>query len=237
MILLCLLIQTFVLIAASTTISDKNGTSCTPQVYPIPSGFTTRDTFQAKVRSPGGTWKHLDSWQVNLAETNITSGAGNTHLSSVGYFDFCGDVEVSLTYNKSSIDSVRIRPLSYDIVPTVSGSEITFRLSRPRNIVIEVNGDIFDCLHLLSNTPDFDAPKGNSSDVIYLGPGAHSFPGGSINITSGQTLYLAGGAVLNSTVNFYRAKDAAIRGRGILYHPPSGGVYSREFFQHPYRGS
>lgn len=224
MIIITILVQVLSLIALSTAASSDEVQPCSPQLYPIPSGFATRETFQAKVRSPGGAWKSVDIWQVSLAETNITSGSGNNHQSSVAYFDFCGDVEVSLTYNKSSIDSVRIRPLSYHIVPTVNGSEIRFQLSKPRNIVIEVDGDIFDCLHLLSDRPDYDAPKENSSSVIYLGPGTHGFPGGSINITSGQTLYLAGGAVLTSTVNFYRADNAAIRGRGLLYHSTSGGV-------------
>ncbi|KAF1970027.1 endo-polygalacturonase [Bimuria novae-zelandiae CBS 107.79] len=174
-------------------------------------------------RSSGTSWKSLDLWEVPLSEVNTSSGKSIVHYGSVGYFDFCDQVEVALTYT-GSVESVSIRPLSYDIKPTVSGSEITFTLSKPRNIVIEVNGDIWDVLHLLSNTPDLEAPTGNSSSVIYLGPGSHSFPGGSINITSGQTLYLAAGAVLRSTVHFYEAHDAAIRGRGFMYQPPTGGI-------------
>ncbi|KAF2652499.1 glycoside hydrolase family 28 protein [Lophiostoma macrostomum CBS 122681] len=225
MTLLASVLPAFVLFTftLAATAQSSNTTSCKPEVHPIPAEFKTRNTFAAKVRSPGSPWQDLQLWEVPLTEVNTSSGSSIYHYGSIGYFDFCTDVEVILTYNRS-IDSVTIRPLSYNIQSAVNGNEITFMLSRPRNLVIEINGDIWDVLHLLSNTPDPDAPTGNSSSVVYVGPGSHSFPGGSINITSGQTLYLAAGAVLTSTINFYEANDVAVRGRGFLYQPPKGGI-------------
>ena len=68
-------------------------------------------------------------------------------------------MEVSVTYNKGEVKSGRVRPLSYGITPQISGSTMTFTLDRPRNLSIEVNGDIFHNLHLFANPIDENRPK------------------------------------------------------------------------------
>lgn len=105
------------------------------------------------------------------------------------YFDFRGTVEVSMTHTTAPFTSAVIRPYSYGIVPKLGGNNtLKFILNDPRNLVIQVNGNIFGCLHLLSSTIETSISTGNSSGVIYFGPGIHSVSGGVLNVCSGQTV-------------------------------------------------
>ena len=57
-------------------------------------------------------------------------------------FDFTGKVEVAVTYNWGEVQTAKVRPLSYDIPFQINGNTVTFTLERPRNLSVEVNGDI-----------------------------------------------------------------------------------------------
>jgi hypothetical protein len=50
--------------------------------------------------------------------------------------------------------------------------------------------------------------------VIYFGPGVHC--AGLVRVRSGQTVYLAGGAVVYGAILAERERDITVRGRGIL---------------------
>jgi len=85
--------------------------------------------------------------------------------------DFSGVVDVSITYNKGNIESARVRPLSYGITAVIKKNTITFSLSQPRNLSVEVNGDIFHNLQLFANSIEATRPKSTDPNVIYYGPG------------------------------------------------------------------
>jgi hypothetical protein len=135
--------------------------------------------------------------------------------SSFASFDFSGSVDVSITYNKGNIESARIRPLSYAIAPSVKANTITFSLSQPRNISVEVNGDIFHNLQLFANPVEVTKPDPNDPNVIYYGPGVHQV--GRVTVPSGTTVYLAGGALVEGALLVNHAENVHILGRGILY--------------------
>jgi polygalacturonase len=60
---------------------------------------------------------------------------------------------------------------------------------------VEPGGDIRHPLHIFVNPPEHDAPNPQDSDVIYFGPGTHEASG--VGIEDGQTVYIAGGAVVS----------------------------------------
>ena len=126
-------------------------------VYPAPDGADLKKDFTVKVREVGKEWQWVDVYPVKVDEVRQTKH--HVELASMGYFDFSGQVEVSVTYNKGEVKSGRVRPLSYGITPRISGSTMTFTLDRPRNLSIEVNGDIFHNLHLFTNPIDENRPK------------------------------------------------------------------------------
>lgn len=186
--------------------------------YPIPSGVATNPTFEINVKVPNGRWQSIDAYLVKLNEVNVTSGAGIGHNSSMAYFDFSGPVKISVTYT-DHINTAKIRPESYNITPEIrGGNNLLFTLTEPKNLVVQVNDDIFDCLHLFSNPIETDIPSPDDPDVIYFGPGLHTIPGDVLNVTSGKTVYIAGGGALTAKLAIQNVSDVTVRGRGVLYH-------------------
>lgn len=141
--------------------------------------------------------------------------------TSVAYFDFSGSVEISVTCNQEEVDSVRIRPRSHGIEPVVTNNTITFTLTEPKNLSIEINGNIFNNLHLFAGPIEPKLSESKDPDVIYFGPGVHA-PGDKLHIPSGKTVYLAGGAVLKTTLVCDKVENVRIIGRGVLYHGERG---------------
>ena len=72
------------------------------------------------------------------------------------------------------------------------------RSAKPANLTIEPNGNGERPLHLFANPPEADPPDPASKDVIYFGPGVHDVT--TIRPKSGQTVYLAGGAILRARI-------------------------------------
>lgn len=140
----------------------------------------------------------------------------------MAYFDFSGTVSVSIQYKNSPIRTVQIRPYSYGIIPVVRDNTIRFTLSEPHNLVIQVNENLFGCLHLFGNPVETDVPGPDDPNVLYYGAGFHNVIGGVLNVPSGKTVYLAGGAALSGGVNFTNSSNATLRSRGVVYAPSTG---------------
>ncbi|MDV7219761.1 putative Ig domain-containing protein [Streptomyces prunicolor] len=193
--------------------------------YPVPDGIATNDSFAVKVRTPGGSWHKVAIYQAKSMVIDPRTGSGTTQNSSMAYFDFTGEVQVSVTYTADTVKKARIRPTSYDIAHKLdkSSATLTFTLTEPRNLSIEFNEDIFDNLQLFAGAIDTNPPSADDPDVIYFGPGVHSTPDGLLTVPSGKTVYLAGGAVLTSRVVFDHVENAKLLGRGIVYQAPNGG--------------
>ncbi|MBN1855062.1 MAG: hypothetical protein JW829_20175 [Pirellulales bacterium] len=183
-------------------------------VYPAPESLASNDSFTVKVRMPENEWRRLFCYDVQVDMHNPRS-------SSMAYFDFTGPIEVSVTYNHGEVRTARIRPLSYDIEPEIDGNTLTFMLTQPCNLSIEVNGDLFGNLHLFAGAIESERPDPEDPNVIYFGPGVHE-PGLTLHIPSNRTVYLAGGAVVKSTLVCERVENVRIIGRGVLYQPKRG---------------
>ncbi|MFE9439967.1 glycosyl hydrolase family 28 protein [Streptomyces sp. NPDC006602] len=191
-------------------------------VYPIPSGVPTNSSYSVKARTPGGEWQTVPVYRARAKQIDANTGSGPVFNSSVATFDFTGTVEVAVTSAKGAIGTARIRPLSYGTQFTVDGATVSFTLTEPRNLSIEVDGDIFNNLQLHANPVETNVPDSDDPDVLYYGPGLHTTTSGVVNVPSGKTLYLAGGAVLTSRVAFQNVENARVRGRGVLYNSANG---------------
>lgn len=125
--------------------------------YPAGKDVVTIDDFSVSVRQAGGNWLPVAVYPVKVDEVRDTKH--HVETASMAYFDFDGKpVEVRVV-SKKSVDSTRVRPLSYDITPDVKGDTLLFSLSQPRNLSVEVNGDIFHNLHLFANPIDKNRPS------------------------------------------------------------------------------
>ncbi|MDN0199837.1 glycosyl hydrolase family 28 protein [Streptomyces sp. S.PNR 29] len=209
--------------AAGTALADDTPASDNKLVvYPIPSGVPTNASYSVKARTPGGDWQTVPVYRARAKQIDPNTGSGPVFNSSVAMFDFQGTVEVAATSAKGTIGTARIRPLSYGTQFTVDGATISFTLTEPRNLSIEVDGDIFNNLQLHANPIETYVPDPGDEDIIYFGPGLHRTANNVLTVPSGKTVYLAGGAVLTSRVAFQNVENARLRGRGVLYNSPSG---------------
>ncbi|KPI08189.1 glycoside hydrolase family 28 [Actinobacteria bacterium OK074] len=215
---------------SNLTAGAAHATAPAPQLvtYPIPSGVATQASFKVRVRTaPDGDWQTLDCYAPGAKEINPTTGSGKVWGSSMVYFDFCGPVELEVTYLKGGSTKARVRPDSYGITPELLGDTLRFTLDEPKDVVVQINDEIFDCLHVITNSPERHAPSADDPDVLYYGPGLHTVPGNVLTVTSGQTVYLAGGAVLKAEIDVKGVENATVTGHGVLLAPTStvGGVH------------
>lgn len=189
--------------------------------YEVPGGMfysAHNDDFKVKVRTPGGEWKDLYEYKVDVDMDNVQT-------ASMVSFDFSGKVEIQVRKNNGTVNSVQIRPLSYGIVPEVNSQVITFSLDQPRKLSLEVNGDKLQNLHIFANSILKEKPNPDDPNVIYFGPGIHQpkdLPGDVFHITSGKTVFIDGGAVVKAKFLVDSANDVKIIGHGIVFQPERG---------------
>ncbi len=127
-------------------------------------------------------------------------------------FDMSGIVEVRIT-SKRPLTNVVIRPRSFGIEPLIQDEHtLILKLDKPRKLSIEPKGRKAPLL-LFANPTETDVPKPGDDGVVYFGPGLHKPE--KIVLTTGQTLYIAGGAVVKAEV-LAKGDNIRIRGRGIL---------------------
>lgn len=193
------------------------------ETYPAPPGADLNADFDVQVRRAGEAWQPVAVYAVPVARQ--VGFKRKTEKASMAYFDFDGEVEVQVTCRREDVNEARVRPLSYAIVPQREGRVLTFRLNRPRNLSVEVNGDEYHNLHLFANPIDANKPrKTKQRNLIYFGPGLHHLPGDTLNVPSGHTVYVAGGAVVDGCIRAVDAHDVKILGRGIVRPSASAGV-------------
>ena len=141
-------------------------------------------------------------------------------LASFASLDLRGPVKNICVTFRDEVKQVKILPSSYGIVPRINGRQVCFPLEHPANLTIEINGDTTSSLHLLANPWETNIPDVKDPNTIYLGPGIHEVKD-TIKVGSGQTLYLAGGAVLRGVpghgpIVAMNGSHVALRGRGII---------------------
>lgn len=134
----------------------------------------------------------------------------------ITYFDFEGVAMIEVKVPDIDIDKVKISPVSYDIKPMIDKQNHTvkFTINTPDTYTITWNDSPDRAVHIFANEIETDIPDKNDENVVYIGPGEWDIE--TIILEDGQTLYLAGGAVVHGIVNANFAKNITVRGRGII---------------------
>jgi hypothetical protein len=193
--------------------------------YPRPATMPTNTSFKVRVRTaPDGDWQTLDIYRPQFEEINATTGSGKVYSSSMAYFDFDCSVEIEVTYLKGGTTKARVRPDALGITPELLGDTLRFTLDEPKDVVVQINDEIFDALHLITNRVEHRTPSADDPNVIYFGPGVHTVTGNVLTVPSGKTVYLAGGAVLTAQVYFKDVERSRLTGHGVLYNNPGGAI-------------
>jgi hypothetical protein len=191
-------------------------------VYPAPAAAVLNRDFTVKVRQNDQVWKSLPVYQVIVDK--VIKGKHSEEKASMCYFDFSGEVEVSVTFNRGVIEQSRIRPLSYKVPHAVKGRTILFKLYKPANLSVEVNGDIFHNLHLFANPVEAYKPDLRDTNCIFFGPGVHEIKGKVLQVPSGKTVYVAGGAILKGQILIKNASNVRVLGSGMIDQSVKLGV-------------
>lgn len=136
------------------------------------------------------------------------------------YFDSDGPVQITVRLSDAAphgeLRSVTIRPLRHQIAAKVEGRTISFTApAGPCQLSVEPNGSPFAPLHIFINPPETNAPQPNDPSIThYFGPGVHEV--GLLQLKPDQSVYLAGGAVVQGQITAPHASGVRIFGRGIL---------------------
>lgn len=191
-------------------------------LYAAPASAVLNKDFTVKVRQNGKAWQSLPVYMVIV--DRVANNSHKEEKASMCYFDFTGTVEVAVTFNKGAVQKARVRPLSYNIPHTISGKTVYFQLNKPANLSVEVNGDIFHNLHLFANAVEEFKPDLRDTNLLYFGPGVHEIKDKVLHISSGKTVYLAGGAILKGQLLINNVHDVRVLGRGMVDQSVKQGV-------------
>ncbi|SCO90160.1 related to endo-polygalacturonase [Fusarium oxysporum] len=202
------------------------------KTYAAPEGVAVADAFLIYARSVDSKpWIPVSTYAVDVAEVNTTRNEFDKHPISVASFDMDGPVEVQVKYTLNKVQSAAIRPKSLGIEAVIDGDNtITFSLDRPRDVMLEINHDKWQALHILTNGIDHNAPASDSQEIWYFGPGINNgssyglVTDGNLFVPSNTMVYLAGGAFVTFKLNFIKVCNSGVRGHGFIYNGPNGGA-------------
>lgn len=147
---------------------------------------------------------------VNLSRVWTSRPATTT--APVVRFGVDGAAEIKVRFVGQAIDTAVVRPLALGIAPSINGDTVMFSLDRPAQLTVEINGEQAGALHLFAETPDEEIPTGEN--VIVYEDGLHEI--GTVELKSGQTVYLCPGAVLRGQFVARDAESIRILGHGII---------------------
>ncbi len=177
------------------------------QAYPVPEG-TPNEYAPFAITANGqevGVYGDLNSESYEIGFAYFNFDPGDT-------------VEVKIKAD-FPFKHVEVLPAGSGIEPTVDGKTMTFTMDNPgQDLSFVFDGDYEGyTLHLFTNEIDHEAEsyKGKFG-VIYYGPGYHDKSDGEILLSSGMTLYVDAGAVVNGPVVVRYAKNVKILGTGVI---------------------
>ncbi|MDD5349054.1 MAG: glycosyl hydrolase family 28 protein [Chthoniobacteraceae bacterium] len=140
------------------------------------------------------------------------SGFAGGDISWVS-FDFRESATVSVTALRN-VDKAEVRPASAAIAVKLEDNTATLTVTGPCRLFLKWEDGFELPFHIFANRIEEGAPKHAAPGVHYFGPGTHR--PGVIRLSSGETLYIADGAIVYGVIEAENAKHVAVRGRGIL---------------------
>ena len=131
--------------------------------------------------------------------------------------------EVSITAASDDYwaHGVEVQPWRWNIRPVVKGRTITFRVPGPVKLSITRPGEHLagaEMLFVFANAPETNVPRVADPTVHYFAAGVYHQ---NIDVQSGETVYLAAGAVVFGSINVWDVENAKVQGRGtVIYDGP-----------------
>jgi len=198
--------------------------------------------FQVQVSPDGVTY--TDLFEYNTFVNSNSGSLSGVERSSFVSFDYTGVayVKIKCMQYADVTGKVLIRPLSKNIVPTITANEIIIRLTQPATSVtngmdysnklsVEINGHRYGNLQIFANKP-YTALAPSSPTIVYeAGVNIYNT---ALNDISGKKIIIKAGAILtvpytgstnsdanNGKIVAHNGDDIYIEGGGIL----NGGIF------------
>jgi hypothetical protein len=197
-------------------------------VYPAPAGETLNQNYTVAVDG-----KNVPVYNAKIAANDKPdqfkgiSDIKNSHkyfdVAAFAYFDLQGTAMVTVTV-PNEVTSVKILPTAAGITATIHGHSVSFPVSSPKNLTIEINGEWVRSLHLFVNPLETNAPKATDPNVIYFGPGIHTLS--HLEVGDNKTIYVAGGAIIRAVIDS-NEKYTVNKGDGQRNYPASIILHGR----------
>ncbi len=166
--------------------------------YLVPPGLETSPDFKVNVNGS-------EVWTQRI-------GDGGMEDLNVTRFACSGEQTIKITA-PSEIKNYVIRPKNLKIKSNVKGKELTFTVSGPQKLYIEI--DSLPHLAIFADQLEINPPKQGDSGVLYFAPGEYKRE--VINLESNQTIYIAAGAIVYANIRGNNLQNVKIKGRGILH--------------------
>ena len=168
---------------------------------------------------------------VNGRPVAVAHAAANYYLAN---FDLGKRAKVTITAESDDYwaRGVEVQPWRLGIRPTVKGRTISFRLESAAKISITRPNDFLagaQMLFLFANEPEKNAPAGPAPGLRYFGTGVYRE---NINAKSGDTIYLAPGAVVLGSLNLWSVENVRVFGRGIVVYDGQQNPRNDEGWMH-----
>ncbi len=138
------------------------------------------------------------------------------------------DAEIKICYDGDPSE-ITVRPLSSGICAERSGNTVTFKAKIPCKLSVEspVKNVLPVFIFLYEKE---EVPTGEN--VRYFGPGEYVYD--ELSVYSGETLYLAEGAVIHAHLHIVGQENVTVCGRGIFDLEGEGYTVSRRRMSHLY---
>jgi hypothetical protein len=192
--------------------------AATVAAYPIPSCYRASSAFAVTVN---GTTIPVIRYDNNTVT--------EYHYAQ---FSFSETASIKVTV-ADNITSYKIRPESYGLLGSVSGTDLTFTLSQSRYLLININS--YQNLVIIADSLETDSPPVSGAGIYNVTTNPyHADNTGTANVTGilqnaindassagGGTVYIPAGAyqisslTMKSNVNLYLEGGAVLRGTGI----------------------
>ncbi len=211
LLMAAILCMTFAGFLCTASAEQASPAETTLILYEGPKTMTT-----SKYASIKANGSELFVYDVMVNHAHIWNANTIPSDTPMAYFDFEGAVtlEIEMPGLGKDIESAVVLPTSYGIVPVVSGNRVTFTVTEPGFYTVVYNGSVNKATHIFANPLETDIPDKDDPNVIFIEPGHWTID--AISLKSDQTLYISGGAVLDTMIVVDNAVNATIRGRGII---------------------
>ena len=154
---------------------------------------------------------------IDGKQTPVQHAASGYYLLN---FDVSGGVTVAIKADDPHYwdRGVEVQPMRYGIRPERHGAVIRFTIPGPAKLSISRPGEHFadnEMLFLFANEQERSGIGPRTPGVRYYGAGVHHE---NIDAASGDTIYLAGGAVVFGALNIWQVSNVHVLGRGSIIY-------------------